>query len=129
MTTRVSAIVAACLIAIVAGCGGGGLVKVAGNVSFQGQPVDNGEIIFTTSDDKQSVAAPIVNGRYEVQLSRGTHKVRISAYREVPGKVDRSNPGQETPVVEMYIPPQYNSKSTLEKQIDGSTDQLDFPLS
>jgi hypothetical protein len=111
------------------GCGsGGGAVKVAGDVSFRGQPVDQGEIIFTTTDGQQSIATPIQNGKYELQVPTGAHQVRITAYRPVPGKVDRSNPGQETPVVEMYIPDQYNARTTLEARVDSPTNELHFPL-
>jgi len=129
MTNRITATLAACLIAIAAGCGTDGIVKVAGDVSFKGQPIEKGEIIFTSTDGKQSIASAIANGRYEAEVPPGSHKVQISAYRDVPGKVDRSNPGEEVPIVEMYIPSQYNARTSLEARIDSNTDQLNFPLS
>ena len=112
------------------GCGSsGGPVTIAGDVSFKGQPIEKGEIIFTPTDGQQSVASTIENGRYEAQVPPGAHQVRISGYRDVPGKFDRSNPGEETPIVEMYIPDQYNARSKLEARVESSTDKLDFPLS
>lgn len=128
MIQRITAALAVLMLVAATGCGGGGDVKVAGDVSFKGEPVPKGEIIFSPSDGGQSVAAAIENGRYEMQVPLGQHQVRITGYRDVPGKFDRSNPGQETPIVEMYIPDQYNAKTTLDASVDSSTDQLDFPL-
>ena len=128
MFQRISAAFLLLTLAAATGCGSGGAVKLAGDVSFKGQPVENGEIIFTPTDGQQSIATPIENGRYQIEVPLGSHKVQISGYREVPGKFDRSNPGQEEPIVEMYIPDQYNARSTLEASVDGSTDKLDFAL-
>lgn len=114
-----------------AGCGASSnTIKVEGAVTFDGQPVEKGEIIFTPANDAgQSAASKIENGKYQCQVPPGTHKVRITAYREVPGQVDRSNPGVEVPVVEMYIPDQYNAKSTLEVTVNSSQAKHDFTLS
>ena len=128
MIGRIFAAFALLLLVAAMGCGNGGVVQVAGNVTYQGEPVPQGEIIFSPADGGQTVAAPIAAGRYEVQLPPGSHQVRISGYRDVPGKVDRSNPGQETPIIEMYIPDQYNARTTLDADVDSSTDELDFPL-
>lgn len=117
-----------CLAAV--GCGSAGEgVLVAGAVTYNGQPIDQGEIIFTPAESsKPSVAGQIAAGKYECQIPPGRNQVRITAYREVPGKVDRSNPGEESPVVEMYLPDQYNARSTLEVSVDQPNAALDFPL-
>lgn len=113
-----------------AGCGGGsGDVGVTGTVTFQGQPVEAGEIVFTPkTGDQTSAAGKIVQGKYECQVPAGPSVVRITAYRNVPGKFDMSNPGEKTPVVEMYIPAKYNTQSTLEVTIDRSKSTQDFKL-
>lgn len=117
------------LILALVGCGSStGALKVAGAVSFKGQPVENGEIIFTTRDGQQSVATRIENGKYQAKVPAGAHQVRITAYREVPGKVDRSNPGQETPIIEMYIPEEYNARTKLEARVEAPTADLHFEL-
>ena len=112
------------------GCGSSdGNIPVSGEVTFQGQPVPTGEIVFTPAGaTAASVAGKIENGKYECRVPEGRSQVRITAYREVPGKVDLSNPGEQAPVVEMYIPPQYNANTKLEVTVDGSTAQHDFPL-
>jgi hypothetical protein len=112
------------------GCGSSdGNVPVSGEVTFQGQPVPAGEIVFTPSGaTAASVAGKIENGKYECRVPEGRSQVRITAYREVPGKVDLSNPGEQAPMVEMYIPPEYNANTKLEVTVGGSTAEHDFPL-
>ena len=113
------------------GCGAGGTggYSVAGNVTFQDTTVNNGEIVFTPADgETASIATKITDGKYACQLPSGKSQVRITAYREVPGQFDYSNPGQPAPMIEMYIPDQYNAKSTLEVTVDGSKKDLDFKL-
>jgi hypothetical protein len=129
ISKQVLSLLAVVLCALV-GCGSGNnAVKVTGAVSYDGQPVEKGEIIFTPADGSgQSAASKIENGEYQCQVPPGTHKVRITAYREVPGQMDRSNPGVEVPVVEMYIPDQYNASTTLEVTVDSSKAKHDFAL-
>jgi hypothetical protein len=119
---------AACL--AIAGCGTSeGGVQLSGAVTFQGQPVPTGEIVFTpTSGDQPSAAGKIEQGKFRCQVPTGPSIVRITAYREVPGKFDTSNPGETNPVIEMYIPPKYNSASQLEVTVDGSNPAVDFDL-
>jgi hypothetical protein len=122
---------AACLFAIVAvGCGErDGQVPVVGMVTFQGQPVTSGEIVFTPAGEAAaSIATKIEAGKYDIRVPEGRQQVRITAYREVPGKFDTSNPGEQTPMVEMYIPPKYNDKTTLEVTVDSAAKTHDFTL-
>jgi hypothetical protein len=111
------------------GCeAGGGAVPVSGTVTFQGEPVKQGEIIFTPADGATpSVAEKIVDGKYALSVPKGRSQVKITGYRDT-GKVDTSNPGQETPIIEMYIPEEYNSKSTLEVTVEKADSDLNFPL-
>jgi hypothetical protein len=113
-----------------AGCGSSeGGVQLSGAVTYQGQPVTAGEIVFTPkSGDQPSAAGKIEEGRFQCQVPAGPNIVQITAYREVPGKFDTSNPGETNPVIEMYIPPEYNSDSKLEVTVDGSNPTVDFEL-
>ena len=123
------ALVAAAGLAL-AGCGASdGGVEVSGAVTFQGQPVPAGEIVFTPkSGDQPSAAGKIEQGKFKCQVPPGPSIVRITAYRQVPGKFDTSNPGESNPVVEMYIPPEYNSSSQLEVTVDSSNPAVNFEL-
>ena len=112
-----------------AGCGSSGTVKVTGQVSFQNQPITEGEILFTPTDGKTgSVAAKIAQGKFTCEVPMGPQQVSVTAFREVPGKFDLSNPGQQNPLLEMYIPPQFNSKTELRAEISSASKELEFKL-
>lgn len=130
ISQSICGLTAAFVLVAAVGCGPStGGIPVAGAVTFQGQPLPSGEIVFTPADGQQaSVAAKIENGKYSVQVPSGRSQVRITAYREVPGKVDLSNPGEQAPVVEMYIPPKYNDQTKLEVTVDRSNKSHDFAL-
>lgn len=118
------------LATLTAGCGASSSeVKVEGTVTFMQTPVESGEIVFMPEDpNSPNVAGKIEQGKYSCMVKPGPAKVSITAYREVPGQVDTSNPGQTAPVMEMYIPPQFNSNSTLSVLIDAAKNPVDFPL-
>lgn len=119
---------APCLFAT--GCGfDSKTVSVNGSVVYQEQPIASGEIIFTPADGQgASVAGKIEQGKYSCTVPTGENIVRVTAYREVPGKFDLSNPGQKNPLIEMYIPPQFNSQSQLRAEVKSDSRQLDFKL-
>lgn len=106
------------LVPLVSGCGSdSGTVPVTGKVTLDGVPLAEGDIIFRATDGTPSHAGKIQNGAYSADVSPGEKQVEITAYREVPGKFREDNPGERTPVREMYIPEQYNRKSTLKIEV------------
>jgi hypothetical protein len=49
--------------------------------------------------------------------------------REVPGKMDESNPGDPVPLMEMYIPAKYNTETTLTTEVtESGAEPSDFAL-
>lgn len=123
-----------CLAVMLAGCGGGGgdgpdLNTVKGTVTFNGTPVENGRILFRmTGGDMKGYSAEITNGSYNAQVEAGEVKVEITATRDT-GKVDDMG-GTSTPVpiMEMYIPPRYNSATELTKTVESGSNSFDFAL-
>jgi hypothetical protein len=118
-------IVAAILCTFSVGCGKSGPIA-SGNVTFDGQPVEIGMIMFVPIDDKRMTpdSGKIVDGKFSVVTKPGKKRVVIHASR--PGPID---PVMKSPVQVEYIPEQYNAKSTLTKEITDSGDnQFDFPL-
>jgi hypothetical protein len=114
----------------VAGCGkrGPALYKVVGTVQWKGEPVEQGNIIFEPFDrETHPQAAKIVGGKYQLRIGAGKMKVQIFASREQPGKI---NPDMNTPVLEHYIPPEYNRRTTLEAEVlpqDDNNISFDLP--
>ncbi|MEZ5952336.1 MAG: hypothetical protein R3C12_24725 [Planctomycetaceae bacterium] len=64
-----------------------------------------------------------------MRLNAGQQAVSITATREVPGKFDTSNPGEQTPVVEQYIPDKYNARTELQIDVSkGGQAEFNFDL-
>lgn len=104
---------------------------VAGSVTFDGQPIEEGWITFRgTSGDVRAFAGRIQRGQYATKTFAGPMRVEITASRPIPGKFVSGGPGgPEMPALEHFIPARYNQASTLEAQIPmGGTSQLDFRL-
>ena len=134
---RYAKITRACtaLLALVAlglsGCGGNGLTKVSGTVTFDGTPVEEGSISFMPVDGKGVTAGGVIeNGKYTAEVSPGEMAVQIYATKEV----KKENPTQEeiergiTSDPVQYIPAQYNQQSTLRITVSDSSRQHDFDL-
>lgn len=107
-----SACFAVCLL-FFTGCGGGSdaptTVKVEGTVTFDGEPLSEGSIVFDPTDGKGgSSAGGIQNGTFTFDSQLGQKKVLISASRDT-GKKDQ----YDEPITESYIPAKYNSQTTL----------------
>lgn len=113
------------------GCGGeaDGLQELTGRVTYNGEPIPEGRIQFRSLDEGQHAYAGVIeNGQYTVRVAPGPAAVEIRASRLIPGKFDESNPGEQQPVGEMYIPAKYNSRTELQVRIDPTTVSEDFAL-
>jgi hypothetical protein len=132
--TPARGVLTVCLSLALAGCGGGGngpkLYPVSGTVTFNGEPLKEGRIVYRLSgagSSGRSYSGPIADGAYKLESEPGSAVVEITAYREVPGKFDRSN-GDPVPLKEMYIPRKYNAATTLKAEVkpDSNTDKFEL---
>jgi hypothetical protein len=110
---------------VVACEGGPETYKISGAVTFDGQAIEKGEIIFVAVEKELGPDVGMIkNGKYEARVKAGKKRVEIRASREAIGK---KNP--MGPVYEDYIPACYNSRSTLTADIAaGGKKQWDFHL-
>lgn len=131
------------LLVVSIGCSKGGLPKVivAGEVSYKGEPVKAGEILFYPLKGTQGPVsgAKIKDGHYEVTgkggVPVGVHRAEIRAFR-VSDKVSKAAAqvaaamGEEGVPIDQYLPAKFNTKSTLELTVDGSQSRTvkDFAL-
>jgi hypothetical protein len=114
------------LVWLATGCDQGPkMYPVRGTITFDGQPVEEGDIIFVPIDPNLNPdSGPIKNGHFAFAAKAGKKRVEIRASRVVPGKQSPMGP-----IHESYIPPEYNSRSRLEAEVvPGGTNQWDFPL-
>jgi hypothetical protein len=107
--------------------------RVSGTITFDGQPVTNGQIILVPTEPGVTPdAGPIKDGKYSLLAREGEKRVQIEATREVPGKTVKLAPPLTgtRPVTEMYIPKVYNAKSklTISVPADSSSISHDFKL-
>ncbi len=112
-------------ISVAAGCGGAPQqVQVSGQVTFDGAPVDEGQITFEPRGAGRMAFAAISAGRYATSRERGVqpgnYLVRITASRPTgkSAEIDSFITDQASATVnEQFLPAKYNSASTLEIEI------------
>lgn len=103
-------------------------VPVRGTVTLDGQPMADGEIVFTTVAEGYRASLPVKNGSFEGQVAPGDRNVEIYAYKEVPGNTEMYGPNAE-PSRENYIDPQYNTNSQMRANVmTEGTAELKFDV-
>ncbi|HOM16012.1 MAG TPA: hypothetical protein PK777_06925 [Thermoguttaceae bacterium] len=122
---------------LVCGCGSG-LVTVEGQVTWEGKPVEEGNIVFEPADGQgPSAGGKIQNGQYRLAgpsaLQPGDKIVRITATRKTGKKVEAgppvAPPGTLVDEIESFIPAEYNAQSKLRCTIPpGRSHRQDFAL-
>jgi len=118
------------------GCGdSSGRLAISGSVTFDGEPVTNGNIGFVASDtaNGKTVGADIVDGQYTIARDQGpmtgTYKVMIYAERPTGRKIQADEGSQESvDQLIQYIPMMYNDRSTLKVDLTEDRENLDFNL-
>jgi hypothetical protein len=125
------------LLVFVSGCGPAddGRRSVSGTITFQGKPLDRGNIMFVPPDGLGSqTGAVIANGTYEIPpeqgLLPGRYKVAISsADGDVPADPN-TPPGPSGNFTSVdRIPKEYNTESKLEAEVkDQAQNVIDFTI-
>ena len=109
------------------GCGDSGppKYKVTGNVTWEGSPLPEGDIILTPSNGGIPDHGKISAGRFEMQATEGAKTVSIMATRAA-ADVD---PEMGAAPQQQYIPHRYNANSELTATVQpNDTNQLQFDL-
>ena len=116
-----------------------GRLKVTGSVTFAGQPVEEGQIIFEPEAPGAPLATGVIKaGKYEIEPkygpAAGPYRVRIEGYRKKkvanmpphPYAADSAEPGV---VSEPFLPAEYNARTTLRVEIGADEENIhDFNL-
>jgi hypothetical protein len=114
-----------------AGCGGDKFVEVSGVVTYEGQPVPKGNIVFLPQDGKGPTAAALIaEGKYSVKVPPGSKQVRIEGYKILGQQLLHPNDPTSPKVdnLEPIVPEEYNEKSTLKAEISGGAQVLNYDL-
>lgn len=96
---------------------------VHGAVSFQGKPVDYGQIQFQPEDPQHGVSSGsmISDGKYQITVAQGlppgSYQVMISAPDRGKQEKVEGPPGDERTLSKDRIPAKYNLKTTLKVEV------------
>lgn len=128
---RIVTIILCAVMATVIGCGGAKgprKYRVKGTVTFDGETIDKGYIIFQPKalDDKAE-GGEIVDGMFEVIAMPGDKKVEITGTKS---HFEKTPKGDEIEVEQNYIPARYNAKSILTAEVteDAKSNDFEFEL-
>jgi len=90
--------------------------EVSGTVTLDGNPIPEGMISFLP-EKGPAAQAPITDGKYSIKdkggVPVGTCKISIEAMKETGKTLPGGATGQPEKEKVQYIPPKYNSKTTL----------------
>ncbi len=100
--------------------------KVTGTVTFDGDPIEEGTLIFYPAEEGSDAdVATIKAGKYETRVKPGTKRVEITAQREMPDKIGPYG----DPEMEQFIPADFNRESKLQAEVAPVDNNiLDFEL-
>jgi hypothetical protein len=114
-----------------------GRLAVSGTVTFQGQPLAQGIIMFmpASRDLPTQASASITNGHYQISAAQGLrpgrYKVSISSGDgQTPAVPSDAPPGPSGNYSSQErIPKAYNENSTLEAEVKkGGENRFDYPI-
>jgi hypothetical protein len=114
-----------------------GRVAVSGTVTFHGQPLDQGIIMFmpASGDLPTQASVLITNGQYHIPAAQGLrpgrYKVSISSGDgRTPAVPSDAPPGPSGNFSsQQRIPEAFNVKSTLEAEVKkGGPNRFDYPI-
>ncbi|MGE3806857.1 MAG: hypothetical protein AB7K24_19495 [Gemmataceae bacterium] len=121
-------LIATCLFSLLLGCSKSGppTFPVAGTVTYNGEPIAAGDILFIPDDASlKREGGRIKEGKFQFEATAGKKRVEITAQRDHP---TQKNP-KGGPVPVDYIPANYNTASTLTAEVKPEgKNEFTFPL-
>lgn len=139
------------LVSLVVGCGGGDVATLSGQVTYDGQPLADGNILLVPQQGtpSQGGGTKITGGAYEFakdqELAPGKYQVQVSATRDAtPEEIaamssdeesdeddeespEDAQPAEVTPKMQI-LPRKYNLESTLTVDLKAGENQKNFDL-
>ena len=120
---------------LTAGCGDSRRTSIEGTVTWDGQPLPSGSIVFLplTGTESPTAGGDIVDGKFSIPAKKGTFegkfRVEITAERPSGRKIPHPGSGELVEELEQYLPVRYNTASELEVEVEvGVPNRLEFPL-
>jgi hypothetical protein len=124
--------------ALLAGCGPGveGRYPVCGKVTYNGEPIANGSIVFVPADPDAGgmirAGGTITDGQYEIPAKYGaypgSHQVEIVWLKPTGRKITADDPPVQLDERVNVIPAKYNKQTELVVEIKREENVFDFAL-
>lgn len=115
-TLRAASLLSACAwtLLLAAGCSRSEFVTVTGDVTWNGAPLSDGEVIFIAEDKRiQPAAGQLKNGTFEFLSKPGKMRVEVQSVR----KTGKRHPIHGFELTEVFIPARYNAESELTAEV------------
>lgn len=110
-------------------------MAVTGHVTYDGQPLKQGQVVFEPRGAGRMAIGQVVDGRYSIAAQRGPlpgeYVVRITSTRATGEKASAGPTGgnELRDVYEQFLPEKYNDRSELVVKIkESSPVEQDFDL-
>ncbi|PQO39141.1 hypothetical protein C5Y96_04570 [Blastopirellula marina] len=118
------------LLVIVAlvGCNGDGKLSIDGTATWNGQPIQKGYIELQPVGDGHFASAEIVDGKFRLQTTPGKRLVKVTAEKKIGETPPTDRIPEAKPIMFQFVPPKFNSESTLEMDITASNPTLEVAL-
>jgi hypothetical protein len=88
-------------------------------VTWNGIPVKSGFVTFIPLDGMAAEAGEIRNGQFEFEARSGNSRVEIQANKE-----SGFNKSMNQPNLVQYLPPEFNTHSTLTKEVSPDGEHI-----
>jgi hypothetical protein len=109
------------------GCGDSSKkVPVRGNVTYQGQTLENGSITFFPTAGRPAFAALTAEGDYSIELDPGDYTVTVENSATLPPSFKEGDPPPPPPKI--VVPPEYTSRARSTLKATVAADQSE-PIS
>ncbi len=105
--------------------------QVSGTVTLDKLPLQSGKILFDPGDGTPPATLDILDGKYEGLVPVGKNNVRLNSFIKVnlKEKMKMDGPGYDAPSEENVLPPRYNSKSEINREVvAGGPNVFNFDL-
>ncbi|PQO47824.1 hypothetical protein C5Y93_01925 [Blastopirellula marina] len=100
-----------------------------GTATWNGQPIENGYVELQPVDGQgQFASADITDGKFSLSTLPGKRRVKVTAQRKIGETEPTERIPEPEPIMFQFIPPEFNSDSSLEMEITASDPTLDIEL-
>lgn len=130
-----TALVMTCL--LLSGCGGDGIPRAAvqGTVTYDGEPVESGVIMFIP-ETVAPVALKITDGQYDTESDINDRRgavighcsVQIFANRPTGRSYTDVMTGEKMEETKQFVPAKYNERTELTAEVEAGQQTIDFHL-